>query len=256
MNQWPNDPRRGAPPQYQPEYARSWPPQPGYGQQPGPYRGGPQSLFGGLGVATERTLLSRVIGWLAVSIGLTAAGAYLFSSGVLAIGTLPALIVVFGAVIGVQWAAARQQHGLAVALFSLLSLVEGVFLGPLLTYYAHVDPGVVVSALLGTVGVFILCAAAVWSTSYNFAAWGKVLIIALMVGILAMLGGLLLGFNTTLVSAAMGIVFVGLALVDFSRVRARQGYGGRSDALVLALALYLDFLNLFLILLRLLGRRD
>ncbi|HEV1997387.1 MAG TPA: Bax inhibitor-1 family protein [Candidatus Dormibacteraeota bacterium] len=52
----------------------------------------------------------------------------------------------------------------------------------------------------------------------------------------------------------LGAVFVGLTLFDFWRVKAARP--GDDSALLIALSLYLDFLNLFLILLRIFGRRN
>jgi FtsH-binding integral membrane protein len=57
------------------------------------------------------------------------------------------------------------------------------------------------------------------------------------------------------------VVFTGLAAYDTNKLRAlaRQGFGDagaeRKGAIIGALALYLDFINLFLMLLRLFGRR-
>jgi FtsH-binding integral membrane protein len=45
-----------------------------------------------------------------------------------------------------------------------------------------------------------------------------------------------------------------LTFYDFWRVKAQRA--GDNNALLLALSLYLDFINLFLILLRIFGRRD
>lgn len=58
------------------------------------------------------------------------------------------------------------------------------------------------------------------------------------------------------VSAVGVIVFTGLTAYDTQKIKALawQG-GGRKPAILGALTLYLDFINLFLMLLRLLGRR-
>jgi len=50
------------------------------------------------------------------------------------------------------------------------------------------------------------------------------------------------------------VVFVGLTFFDFWRVKADRA--GDNNSLLLALSLYLDFINLFLILLRIFGRRN
>ena len=53
------------------------------------------------------------------------------------------------------------------------------------------------------------------------------------------------------------LVFAGLTAYDTQRIRAMGEQGGEKPALLGALALYLDFINLFLFLLRFTGsRRD
>ena len=55
------------------------------------------------------------------------------------------------------------------------------------------------------------------------------------------------------ISAFLGVVFIGLTFCDFWRVKAERA--GDNNSLLLALSLYLDFINLFLILLRIFGGR-
>ena len=63
-----------------------------------------------------------------------------------------------------------------------------------------------------------------------------------------------LPIGTLALSALLGVVFIGLTFFDFWRVKAERA--GDNNALLLALSPYLDFINLFLILLRIFGRRD
>src|SRR6266516_1461380 len=143
----------------------------------------------------ERSLLSRVMGWLALSLALTTGGIYLWIAGV-----VPQNI-------------------------------------PWLLY-------------------FLVAAAVVYLTSINMAAWGKYLLGALLVGIVISFATLIFHFpiSNLALSLFLGVVFVGLTFFDFWRVKAERA--GDNNALLLALSLYLDFINLFLILLRIFGRRD
>jgi FtsH-binding integral membrane protein len=63
-----------------------------------------------------------------------------------------------------------------------------------------------------------------------------------------------LPLSTLAISLFLGAVFVRLTFYDFWRVKTERA--GDNNALLLALSLYLDFINLFLILLRIFGRRD
>src|SRR6267378_1805394 len=179
----------------------------------------------------ERSLLSRVLGWLGLSLLLTAAGVlatplFPIQGGLM----LVVFVVVLGMIFGIQAAVAARRQELAVGLFVLFAFVEGLFIGPVVNAYLSVAPDVVGTALLGTVGIFLVAGAVVWITSFNFAAWGK-----------------------WLFGALLGVVFVGLTFFDFWRVKAQRSFDNSS--LLLALSLYLDFINLFLILLRLFGGR-
>jgi FtsH-binding integral membrane protein len=204
----------------------------------------------------ERSLLSRVMGWLALSLALTAGGVYLWINGVAP--QLPWIVyflVAIGLIFGIQATANRKNTSLAVGLFAVFSVVEGLFIAPIVSYYLNAEPDAVGNALLGTVGIFLVAAAVVYLTSINMAAWGRYLLGALLLGILVSFATLIFHFpiSQLALSAFLGIVFVGLTFFDFWRVKAQRA--GDNNALLLALSLYLDFINLFLILLRIFGGR-
>jgi FtsH-binding integral membrane protein len=163
------------------------------------------------------------------------------------------IVALFGLIFGVQGAVAARRQGLAAGLFSALAVVEGVFIGPIIWTYLRLQPDVLENALLGTVGVFVVAAAVVWMTGFDFAAWGKWLLGALLIGIVLSIAAYFLPFDRFLLDVFLGAVFVGLTFFDFWRVKAERA--GDNNALLLALSLYLDFINLFLILLRIFGRR-
>jgi FtsH-binding integral membrane protein len=139
----------------------------------------------------------------------------------------------------------------------VFAVAEGMFLAPVFSVYLRVDPAAVGNAALGTAGIFVVCGAIVWVTNRSFAAWGKWLFGALIVGIVLMVASILvpsIGIPQLLLDLFLGAIFVGLTLFDFWRVKAQRP--GDNNALMIALSLYLDFINLFLILLRIFGRRN
>ena len=206
----------------------------------------------------ERSLLSRVMAWLALSLALTAGGVYLWFAGVVPqnIPWILYFLVAIGLIFGIQATANSKNTSLAVGLFAGFSVVEGLFIAPIVSFYLQTQPDVVGNALLGTVGIFLVAAAVVYLTSINMAAWGRYLLGALLLGILVSFATLIFHFpiSQLALSAFLGIVFVGLTFFDFWRVKAQRA--GDNNSLLLALSLYLDFINLFLILLRIFGRRD
>jgi FtsH-binding integral membrane protein len=131
-----------------------------------------------------------------------------------------------------------------------------LFIAPVVDFYVKNQLDVVGNALLGTVGIFLVAAAVVYLTSINLAAWGRWLLGALLIGIVVSLATLIFHFpiSQLAISLFLGAVFVGLTFFDFWRVKSQRA--GDNNALLLALSLYLDFINLFLILLRIFGRRN
>jgi FtsH-binding integral membrane protein len=203
------------------------------------------------------SLLDRVLGWLALSLVLTTAGVYGSIAMGLSIPWFLALILMFGLIFGIQAAVRSGNTALGAAMFAVFAVAEGMFLAPVLYVYLRVDPAAVGNAALGTGAIFFVCAGVVWVTNRSFAAWGKWLFAALLVGIVLMVVTIFLpsiGIPQLLLDLFLGVVFVGLTLFDFWRVKAQRP--GDDNALLIALSLYLDFINLFLILLRIFGRRN
>ena len=200
----------------------------------------------------ERSLLSRTMGWLALSLALTAGGVVAFYSRVAPnLNPFIYFLIAIGLIFGIQ-AAAQRNHTLAAGLLAVFSVVEGLFIAPVLSFYPS---DAVINALLGTVGIFLVAAAVVYLSSINMAAWGRYLLGALLLGILVSFATLIfhLPISQLAISAFLGVVFVGLTFFDFWRVKAQRA--GDNNSLLLALSLYLDFINLFLILLRVFGGR-
>ncbi|HEV2012615.1 MAG TPA: Bax inhibitor-1 family protein [Candidatus Dormibacteraeota bacterium] len=205
----------------------------------------------------ERSLLSRTMGWLGLSLALTVGGIYLWvtTPGLQSPSWFVYFLVGIGLIFGIQ-AAASRNHTLAAGLLAIFSVVEGLFIAPVVNLYLNSNPDAVGSALVGTVGIFLVAAAVVYLTSINMAAWGRYLIGALLLGILVSFATLIfhLPISQLALTGFLGVVFVGLTFYDFWRVKAQRA--GDNNSLLLALSLYLDFINLFLILLRIFGRRN
>src|SRR3981189_2433430 len=116
----------------------------------------------------ERSLLSRTMGWLALSLALTVVGVSLYGANVVPqnIPWILYFIVAIGLIFGIQ-AAATRNHTLAAGLLGVFSVVEGLFIAPILSFYPS---DAIANALLGTVGIFLVAAAVVYLTSINMAA--------------------------------------------------------------------------------------
>jgi len=167
-----------------------------------------------------------------------------------------AFILIIGLIFGIQAAVRAGNTGLGASLFAVFAVAEGMLIAPVVDIYLRVDPAAVGNAVLGTAGIFVVSAGIVWVSNRSFAAWGKWLLGALVVGILLAVVSIFFpsAIPQFFLDLFLGAVFVGLTIFDFWRVKAQRP--GDDSALLIAVSLYLDFINLFLILLRIFGRRD
>ena len=219
--------------------------------------------------AAERVsaFLWKVYGWMAIGLGLTAVVASVVagSPDILRVLVLNRLVF-FGLVIAelglVFYLSARASSmapGRAAGIFALYSALNGVTLSVVLLAYTGES---VVTTLVVTAGMFAALALFGSTTRRSLAGAGQFFMMGLVGLILASIVGMFWHNDTLqfLISVVGVIVFTGLAAWDAQRLRQMalalpEGQVG-GYAIVGALSLYLDFVNLFLMLLRFTGRRD
>jgi hypothetical protein len=187
--------------------------------------------------------------------GLTDFGRLIFS--------LPGQIVLFlgtlGLVFFVSWRIDRLSVGTALTLFLVYAALLGVMLSSILLVYTHTSITRVFFISAASFGALSLYG---YTTQRNLSAIGSFLIMGLIGLILASLVNLF--FQSTMMSfiiSCVGVlVFAGLTAWDTQKIK--EMYDAMDDGTVAgrkavmgALTLYLDFINLFLFLLRLLGDR-
>jgi len=220
--------------------------------------------------AAERvsTFLYKVYGWMAVGLGLTALVAFLVAGSP---DLLRALVgnrlVFFGLMIAelglVFFLSARATHlapGTAAGLFALYSALNGVTLSVILIAYTGES---VAGTFVVTAGMFGALAFFGSTTKRSLAGFGQFLMMGLIGLVLASILGIFWHNDALqfLISVVGVIVFTGLTAYDAQLLKQMalalpEGQLG-SYAIVGALSLYLDFINLFLMLLRFTGgRRD
>jgi FtsH-binding integral membrane protein len=148
----------------------------------------------------------------------------------------------------------RASLGAAVGMFLAYCALSGVtFSVYLLTYTATS----IASTLFITGGAFFGLSLYGTVTKRNLDAWRSFLFIGLIGVILASIVNIFLRSNAVefVMSCAGVLIFAGLTAYDTQKLRQLGETGEERHALVGALALYLDFVNLFLFLLRFMGRR-
>jgi FtsH-binding integral membrane protein len=205
-------------------------------------------------VSDANALLSRVSYLLCTALLVTAGGCYL-GRGMSPAFFLPLAIGTFACAFGVNFA--RNNPALGLGLLYLLSLLEGLLLAPFIAMIGHTPAGAsMVEAAFGITAVLMVgLGSYVWISGADFRGLGKFLMYGIigliLVGILSFFVGHLMSnpqFN--LLYSLFGVaLFIGFALYDFSNIKLRYG---PNDYVIAAVQLYLDFLNLFLFILRLL----
>lgn len=221
---------------------------------------------------SEITALNRffakIYGYVAVGVGLSALVAYL-SLTVFFEATLNLVtggrFVIWGIMIAeialVLFAstAAAKNSPMALPLFIAYSALNGFTISIVL--WAYTGETVLLS-FVTAVGMFAVMAIIGATTKKNLSAMGQALIAALIGVIIASVVNMFLQSSgmSFIISLISVVIFAGLIAYDNQRIRyVFEETGGEVQegwAISLALQLYLDFVNLFLNLLRVLGRRD
>lgn len=155
----------------------------------------------------------------------------------------------------------RFRASSATLMFFIYSALNGVTLSVIFLVYAHSS---IANTFFVTAGMFAIMSVYGYTTRTDLTSWGNFLFMGLIGIILASVVNIFLGSQSLdwIISCLGVIIFVGLTAYDTQSIKA-MAHGGFADAeteqkaaVIGALRLYLDFINLFLMLLRLFGRRD
>ncbi len=148
----------------------------------------------------------------------------------------------------------------AMGSFILYSVMNGATLSVIFFVYSTNAIG---SAFMVTAGTFVVMSVYGYVTKQDLSAIGNLLLMALIGVIIATLVNMFM-HNTmldTIITYAGVLIFVGLIAYDTQKIKNRAynmiGYGDAAGKIAImgALDLYLDFINLFLYILKLFGRK-
>jgi len=220
--------------------------------------------------AAERVnaFLRAVYGWMATGLAITAASAWFIAGSPGIVRAIISNRLLFWAVMGAQLGlvvvlSARVEKmaaSTASLLFAAYSALTGVTMAFVLMAFTGES---VANTFLVTAGMFGALAAYGTITRRSLAGLGSFLFMGLIGVVLVSIVGIFWHSDALqfVISFIGVIVFAGLAAYDAQRLKAMAlaSPGGQTGtyAIVGALALYLDFINLFLFLLRFTGsRRD
>lgn len=216
----------------------------------------------------QRTYLARVYGWMVGGLALTGAVAtwavtsFEFWSFIAENSWffIVALIVEFGVVVGLSSAINRMSSAAASAAFLFYSALSGLTVGVILLRYTIES---VAPVFFVTAGTFAAMSLYGFTTKRDLTSWGSFFLMGLIGVIIASVVNIFLQSSAFyfVISCVGVLVFVGLTAYDTQKIKENwevEMMGteiARKSSIMGALNLYLDFVNLFLILLRFFGDR-
>jgi len=220
----------------------------------------------------SRTFLSNVFSWMFLGLLSTAGTAYIFSGS----AQLMSLLISETGMTGLGWVVMLAPFGfvlllsfgfnkLSSAAMIILFVIYAVLMGMSLSFiFLAYSLGSIASTFAITAGMFGAMALLGYTTKTDLTKFGSILIMALVGVIIASFVNLLILKSSMFdyfISLLGVLIFTGLTAYDVQKLK-RIGSGvedglesTRKLTIMGALTLYLDFINLFLFLLRFLGNR-
>lgn len=212
----------------------------------------------------RNTLIRQVYAWMGGGLLVTALMAMVTVSSPAILNAVFGNRLVFyalvfgelGLVVAISGAINRLSAATASFLFVLYAALNGVTLSVIFAVYTAES---VASTFVITAATFGVMSAYGALTRRDLTGWGSFLFMGLIGVVIASLVNIFTRSSAAswVISAVGVIVFTGLTAYDTQKIKAMAATGaeGRKPAILGALTLYLDFINLFLMLLRLLGNR-
>jgi uncharacterized protein len=221
-----------------------------------------------------RPLMRMVYMWMVLGL-LTTAGisAYIASSmeTVVAVANAFPFIIIaqFALVMGLSWGISKMSPVVAAVLFFVYAAMNGLTFGVM--FFAYISQGsgaAITNAFLTTAGLFGAMTVIGFTTKTDLTKWGSFLMMALIGLVIAMIVNIFLGSSMLdyVISVIGVLIFTALTAWDTQRIKEMamlpefSEYGDNLTrfAIIGALQLYLDFINIFIFLLRLFagGNRD
>lgn len=216
---------------------------------------------------SEASFISRVYQWM--SLGLVMSGAAsawlltqpalmkaIFTNSLLLVGLVIAELAL---VIWLSAAAMRMSHALAVAVYLAYSFLNGVTLASIFLVYTGSS---IMTTFMVTAGTFFFFSVYGMTTKRDLTSVGSLAMMGLFGIIIASLVNIFLKSPAMMWIITYAGVGVFLALVAYDTQKLKEMHAmaehdadlGKRVAILGALRLYLDFINLFLMLLRIFGR--
>ncbi|MBK9332943.1 MAG: Bax inhibitor-1/YccA family protein [Ignavibacteria bacterium] len=216
---------------------------------------------------STRRFLLNVYNWMAMGLALTGVIAWgisgssfaevLFNNSFLFFGIV---ILQLGVVIGLTFAIKKMSAAVAIGAFFFYSALTGLTMASIFLIYTGTSIAstfFICAAMFGSVSVFG------YVTKMDLSKFGTFFFMGLIGLIIASVVNIFLNSPTLywIISYAGVLIFVGLTAYDTQRIKQMSQSmdfdteDGKKAAVMGSLMLYLDFINMFLFLLRIMGDR-
>jgi FtsH-binding integral membrane protein len=219
-----------------------------------------------------KTFMAGVFGWMTIAMAITAFTAYMFASDMGLMGLLVrpeggmsmlgwiVMLAPFGFVMLMSMGYQRLSAMVLGLLFGVFSVLMGMSLSFIFLAYTMAS---IAKTFVITSGMFGVMAIVGYTTKTDLTKFGSIMFMALIGLIIASLVNMFMQSSAMeyIISFAGVIIFTGLTAYDVQKLKkigSETGAGGEAVKKVTilgALTLYLDFINLFLFLLRFFGNR-
>lgn len=226
------------------------PPPPGYSGTTGYTGAGSASAV--ITRSDSRAVFGQVMFMVAVALGFVAGGAYIgrnLGGG----AAIACWVGAFALILGMSFSRKAGKGQLGMALLYGVGLLLGMSIGPAMAQYAKLDGGgMMIAQAAGLTALFVGGLGAFgYATKRDLSMVGRVCFFALLgliaVSIIAMFVAIP---NFPIVWSVVGLViFGGFTMYDFQRLRM----AGEDESVMIALSIFLDVFNVFLMILNLLG---
>lgn len=214
------------------------------------------------------SLMKSVYMWMTIALGVTGIAAlYIVQSEQLLYSIATNQVLFWGLIIAevvlVMLISAKIhtfQFSTSLMLFLLYSVINGVTLSLVIAMFTKESVASTFFVTAGTFGVMSLIG---YFTKKDLSKLGGILFMLLIGLVIATIVNIFLANSTMywVITYAGVLIFIGLTIYDTNKIKKLlwqhdgDGETGQKIALMGALILYLDFINLFLYLLRFLGDR-
>ena len=214
------------------------------------------------------SLMRKVFSWMTLALVITGLTAYGIANNEALLFTLfekpwtlfVLIAVELGLVIFLSARINKLSLTTATIFFILFSVINGLTLAPIFIVYTGSS---IAKVFFITAGTFAIMSLIGYRTKRDLSQMGRILIMALVGLIIASLVNLFLRSSglDAILSYVGVLIFVGLTAWDTQKIKMMLNECEAPDeqaqkiALLGSLSLYLDFINLFLYLLRILGSR-